>query len=80
MDDLPILTDYICGNTNSDYSRNRGYYYEQFNYVTKLKIVCMWEQRRGLPSVSCNGEAICNDKPISFYKDQGHKNCSWSTV
>ena len=26
MDDLPILTDYICGNINSDYSPNRGYY------------------------------------------------------
>ena len=80
MDDLPILTDYICGNINSDYSPNRGYYYEQYNYVTKLKIVCMWKQRRGLPTVSCKGEAICNDKLINIYKDQEHKNCICSTV
>ena len=25
MGDLPILTDYICGNINLDYSPNRGY-------------------------------------------------------
>ena len=47
MDNLPILTNYICGNINSDYSPKRGYYYEQYNYVSKLKIVCMWKQRRG---------------------------------
>ena len=29
IDDLPFLTDYICGNLNSDYLPNRGYYYEQ---------------------------------------------------
>ena len=62
MDDLPILTDCICGNINSDYSPNRGYYYEQYNYFTKLKTVCMWKQRCGLPTVSSKGEAICNDK------------------
>ena len=28
IDDLPILTGYICGNINLDYSLNRGYYYE----------------------------------------------------
>ena len=73
MEDLPILTDYICGNINSDYSPNRGYYYEQYSYVTKLKIVCMWKQRRRLPTVFCKGEAICNNKFINFYKDQKNK-------
>ena len=79
-DDLPILTNYVCGNINSDYSLNRSYCYEQFNYVSKLKIVCMWKLRHGLPTVSCKGEAICNDKLINFYKDQEHKNCICSTV
>ena len=79
-DDLPILTNYVCGNINSDYSLNRSYYYEQFNYVSKLKIVCMWKLRHGLPTVSCKGEAISNDKLINFYKDQEHKNCICSTV
>ena len=78
MGDLPILTDYICGNINLDYSPNRGYYFEQC--VTKLKIVCMWKQRHGLPTVSCKGEGICNNKLINFYKDQEHENCSCSTV
>ena len=80
MDDLPILTDHMCGNINSDYSPNRVYYYEQRNYVTKLKIVCMWKQRRGLPTVSCKGEENCNDKLINFFKNQEHKNCRCSTV
>ena len=80
MDDLPILANYICGNINSEYLLNRGYYYELLNYVSKLKIVCMWKQRRSLPTVSCKGEAICNDKLINFYKDQEHKNCGCSTV
>ena len=40
----------------------------------------MWKQRRGLPTVSCKGETICNDKRINFYKDQEHKNCRCSTV
>ena len=80
MDDLPILANYICGNINSEYLLNRGYYYELLNYVSKLKIVCMWKQRRSLPTVSCKGEAICNDKLINIYKDQEHKNCICSTV
>ena len=29
MDDLPLLTNYICGNINSDYSPNGGYYWQQ---------------------------------------------------
>ena len=29
MDDLPLLTNYICGNISSDYSPNRGYYWQQ---------------------------------------------------
>ena len=81
VDDLLFLADYICGNLNSDYSPNRGcYYYEQYNYVNKLQIVCIWKQRQGLPAVSCKGEAICNDQLVNFFKDQEHKNCICSVV
>ena len=80
MDDLPILTNYICGNINSDNSPNRGYYYEQYNYVSKLNIFFMWKQRHVLPTVSCKGQAICKDKLINFSKDKAHKNCICSTV
>ena len=44
MEYLPLLTNYICGSLNSHYLPNRSYYYQQYNYVTKLKIVCMWKQ------------------------------------
>ena len=53
MEDLQLLTDYICENINADYSPDRGYYWHQYNYVSKLCIVCMWKQKRGLPPVSC---------------------------
>ena len=67
MEYLPLLTNYICGNLKSDYSPNRGYYYQQYNYVSKLKIVCMWKQRHGLPTVSCKREAICNHQLVNFF-------------
>ena len=75
MDDLPLLKNYICGNINSDYSPNRGYY-----NVSKLAIVHFWKQKHGLPTVSCKGEAICNDEIASFFKDKQLKNCGCSTV
>ena len=75
MEYLPLLTNYICGNLNSHYSPNRSYYYQQFNYGTKLKIVCMWKQKHGLPTVSCKGEAICNHQLVNFFNDKEHKNC-----
>ena len=80
IDDLLFLTDYIWGNLNSDYSPNRGYYYEQYNYVNKLQIVSIWKQRQGLPAVACKGEAICNDQLVNFFKDQEHKICICSVV
>ena len=80
IDDLPFLTDYICGNLNSDYSPNRDYYYEQYNYVNKLQIVCIWKQRQGLLAAVCNGEAICNDQFVNFSKDQEYKNCICSVL
>ena len=75
-----ILTNYICGNLNSDYSPNRGYYCKQYNYVSKLKIICMWKQIYVLPTVSCKGEAICNDQLANFFEYKEHKNYSCSTV
>ena len=67
MEYLPLLTNYICGSLNSHYLPNRSYYYQQYNYVTKLKIVCMWKQKHGLPTVSCKWEAICNDQLVNFF-------------
>ena len=46
MDDLPLLKNYICGNINSNYSPNRGYY-----NVSKLAIVWFWKQKHGLPTL-----------------------------
>ena len=80
MECLPLLTNYICGNLNSHYLPNRSYYHQQYNYVTKLKIVCMWKQKHGLPTVSCKGEAICNDQHVNFFKDKEHKICICSAV
>ena len=75
MEYLPLLTNYVCGNLNSHYSPNRNCYYQQYNFATKLKIVCMWKQKHGLPTVSCKGEAVCNDQLVKFLKDKEHKNC-----
>ena len=80
IDDLPFLTDFICGNLNFHYSPNSGYYYEQYNYVNKLQIVCIWKQRQGVLAVACKKEAICNDQLVNFSKDQEHKNCICSVV
>ena len=80
MEDLPLLTYYICGNINADYFPNKAYYWQQYNYVRKLSIVYMWKQKRGLPLVSRKGDTICNDQLINFYKYKEHKNCRCSTV
>ena len=45
--DLPKVTNYICGNLIS-WSPNRSYFECQYNYVTKLKIVC-----KGSKNVDC---------------------------
>ena len=58
IDDLPFLTDHICGNLNSDYSPNRPYYYEQYNYVNNVPIIFIWKKRQGLLAVACKGDAI----------------------
>ena len=78
MDNLPLLPNYIY--INSGYSPNRGYYWQQYNYVSKLAIVCFWKEKHGLPAVSCKGEAICNDELVNFLKDKQHKYCVCSTV
>ena len=73
IEDLLFVTNYVCGNLNSDYWPNRDYYYQQYNYVSKLRIACMWKQRHGLPTVYCKGDAICNDQLVNFFKDKEHK-------
>ena len=78
---LPLLTNYTCENLKSHYSPNRSYkYYQQYNYVTNLKIFCMWKQKHSLPTVSCKGETICNDQLVNFFKDKEHENCICSAV
>ena len=41
--DLPKLSNYICGHLIS-WSPNRKYFECQYNYITKLKIVCRWKK------------------------------------
>ena len=80
LQDLPILENFICGYLNSCYSPNRAYCYRQFNYVTKLFIVCNWKQKRGLPVSSRRGETICEGRLVNFFEDEEHKNCTCSVV
>ena len=77
--DLPIITNYICGHLIS-WSPNRSYFERQYNYVNKLKIVCKWKRKSGLPACSKNGEAICEEKLVNFFEEKEHKNCISSTV
>ena len=37
--DLPKVTNYVCDHLIS-WSPNRGYFECQYNYLTKLKVVC----------------------------------------
>ena len=41
--DLPKISNYICGHLVS-WSPNRKYFECQYNYITKLKIVCRWKK------------------------------------
>ena len=41
--DLPKVSNYICGHLIS-WSPNRKYFECQYNYITKLKIVCRWKK------------------------------------
>ena len=59
------VINYICGQLIS-WSPNRSYYEEQYNFATKLHIVCSWKRKNGFPALTKKGEGICNDKLVNF--------------
>ena len=76
-DEMPELVDYICGNINSDYSPNRGYYYKSYNHTNKLYIVINWRKAKGYPPIAKKRAMICYKKNdlVDFIKDKEHLNC-----
>ena len=79
QESIKKITNYICGQLIC-WSPNGSYYERQYNYATKLQIVCKWKQQQGLPALAKKGEAICNDQLVNFFEDKEHKYCSCSTV
>ena len=77
--DLPKVINYICGHLIS-WSPNRSYFECQYNYATKLKIVCRWRRKRGLGACAKKGETICEEKLGNFFNEKEHKNCACSRV
>lgn len=73
------VTNYICGQLIS-WLPNHSYYECQYNYATKLQIVCRWKRKHGFAACAKKGEAICDDKLVKFFKDKEHKNCICSKV
>ena len=45
------ITNHISGLLTS-WSPNRSYYKAQYNYATKLYIVCDWKKTKGLPALA----------------------------
>ena len=45
-DQFDTLVKYICGNIISDYSPNRSYFEEMYNYFSKLCIVARWRKKK----------------------------------
>ena len=72
-EDQPKKINYICGHFIS-WSPNRSYFECQYNYTTKTKIVCRWKRKRGLAAYATEGEAICEEKLVNFFKEKGNKN------
>ena len=79
QESIKKITNYICGQLIY-WSPNRSYYEAQYNYATKLYIVCDWKKKQGFASFSKKGEAICNDQLVNFFKDAKRKNCSCFVV
>ena len=76
-DEMPELVDYICGNLNSDWCPNRGFYYRSYNHTNKLYIVINCRKSNGYPPITKIGEMICHNKKdlVDFIKDKEHLNC-----
>ena len=79
QESIKKITNYTCSQLIS-WSPNRSYYETQYNYATKLQIVCRWKQQHGLPALAKEIKIICNDQLVNFFKDKEHKYCSCSTV
>ena len=45
------VTNYVCGQLIS-WSPNRSYYEKQYNFATKLHIVCRWKRKKWVSSFS----------------------------
>ena len=76
---IPKVCNYIAGNLIS-WSPNRSFWQAEYNYATKLYHVCNWKKERGMPPMAKNGEAICNNELVNFFKDEKHKGCICSIV
>ena len=72
LDDLLKITNYICGHLIS-WSPNPSYFEFQYNYMSKLTIVCHWKRKRGLPICSKKGEEICHGKLVKVFEDEQQK-------
>ena len=73
IEDLKHLTNYICGNLNSNYSLNYKFWYNIDSYSSKAYIACQWRQSKGLQPVAKWGEAICENNLLNFFEE--HKGC-----
>ena len=61
---------HICAQLTSWFS-SRSFYYEQYNYLNKLYIVCNWRRGRGLfPLKGRRGNTICNNELVNFFEDE----------
>ena len=67
------VTNYICCQLIS-WPPNRAYYEAQYNYATKLQVVCRWKPKHGLPALAKKREAIYVDQLVNVFKDKEHKN------
>ena len=79
LEDLPKITNYVSGHLIS-WSPNRSYFESQYNYMSKLCIVCHWKQKLGLPACSRKGEVISDGKIVNFFEDEQHKNCIFCSI
>ena len=69
FDDLPYLSDYICGNLNADYTLYYQYWYNMYTYSSEAFIVCRWKKSKGLEPIAKWGEAICDDNLVNIFKE-----------
>ena len=75
--ELDIVTNYICGHLNADYTLNYGYWYDMYSYTAKSEIVLRYRKEKGKEPLVKLGECICEGKVVNFLKNPDKKcNCS----